>query len=84
MEAKYFAGRVKYPVSLKPEKKYDIYFQGGRHTDHVADQIVTKLIEVVKKKNKGGVKIKPFQVYTPYFFDYKSVFLFPSKTIPKL
>lgn len=36
--------------------------KGGRHTDHVADQIVTKLIEVVKKKNKGGVKIKPFQV----------------------
>ena len=36
--------------------------QGGRHIDHVADQIVTKLIEVVKKKNKGGVNIKPFQV----------------------
>ena len=37
-------------------------FQGGRHVDHVSDQIVTKLIEVVKKKNKGGVNIKPFQV----------------------
>ncbi|CAH1789869.1 unnamed protein product [Owenia fusiformis] len=36
--------------------------KGGRHVDHVADQVVSKLIEVVKKKNKGGIQIKPFQV----------------------
>lgn len=36
--------------------------KGGRHVDYVADQIVTKLIEVVKKKNKAGVVVKPFQV----------------------
>ncbi|XP_059181316.1 DNA topoisomerase 2-alpha isoform X2 [Centropristis striata] len=36
--------------------------KGGRHVDYVADQVVAKLIEVVKKKNKGGVAIKPFQV----------------------
>lgn len=36
--------------------------KGGRHVDYVADQVVSKLIEVVKKKNKGGVAIKPFQV----------------------
>ncbi|KAF7704937.1 DNA topoisomerase 2-alpha [Silurus meridionalis] len=36
--------------------------KGGRHTDYVADQIVAKMIEVVKKKNKGGVAVKPFQV----------------------
>ncbi|KAL1264057.1 hypothetical protein QQF64_004412 [Cirrhinus molitorella] len=36
--------------------------KGGRHTDYVADQIVSKLIEVVKKKNKAGVAVKPFQV----------------------
>ncbi|MGH0158724.1 UNVERIFIED_CONTAM: hypothetical protein FKN15_036009 [Acipenser sinensis] len=35
--------------------------KGGRHVDYVADQIVTKLIEVVKKKNKAGVTVKPFQ-----------------------
>uniref|UniRef100_A0A672N7X2 DNA topoisomerase 2 n=1 Tax=Sinocyclocheilus grahami TaxID=75366 RepID=A0A672N7X2_SINGR len=35
---------------------------GGRHVDYVVDQIVTKLIEVVKKKNKAGVSVKPFQV----------------------
>uniref|UniRef100_A0A672IIW0 DNA topoisomerase 2 n=1 Tax=Salarias fasciatus TaxID=181472 RepID=A0A672IIW0_SALFA len=37
-------------------------FPGGRHTDYVADQVVAKLIEVVKKKNKAGVVVKPFQV----------------------
>ncbi|KAJ1135680.1 hypothetical protein NDU88_002118 [Pleurodeles waltl] len=36
--------------------------KGGRHVDFVADQIIAKLIEVVKRKNKGGVAVKPFQV----------------------
>ncbi|XP_034271655.1 DNA topoisomerase 2-alpha isoform X1 [Pantherophis guttatus] len=36
--------------------------KGGRHVDYVSDQIVNKLIDVVKKKNKGGVVVKPFQV----------------------
>ncbi|KAJ8404372.1 hypothetical protein AAFF_G00341450 [Aldrovandia affinis] len=36
--------------------------KGGRHIDHVTDQIVGKLIDVVKKKNKAGVTVKPFQV----------------------
>ncbi|XP_078475411.1 DNA topoisomerase 2-alpha-like isoform X1 [Lampetra planeri] len=36
--------------------------KGGRHVDYVADQVVAKLIEVVKKKNKAGVLVKPFQV----------------------
>ncbi|XP_015240259.1 PREDICTED: DNA topoisomerase 2-alpha-like [Cyprinodon variegatus] len=36
--------------------------KGGRHVDYVADQVVGKLIEVVKKKNKAGVTVKPFQV----------------------
>ncbi|XP_063044245.1 DNA topoisomerase 2-alpha [Engraulis encrasicolus] len=36
--------------------------KGGRHTDYVADQVVSKLIDVVKKKNKAGVTVKPFQV----------------------
>lgn len=38
--------------------------QGGRHVDYVADQVVSKLIDVVKKKNKAGVVVKPFQVRT--------------------
>jgi len=36
---------------------------GGKHVDHVVDQITAKLVEIVKKKaGKGGVNIKPFQV----------------------
>lgn len=39
------------------------YVQGGRHVDYVSEQIVTNIIEVVKKKEKkGGVGIRPFQV----------------------
>lgn len=47
-------------------------FQGGRHTDYVADQIVSKLIEVVKKKNKAGVAVKPFQVHPD---DYQNLYI---------
>lgn len=37
--------------------------KGGRHVDHVSEQIVANIIEVVKKKEKkGGVGIRPFQV----------------------
>ncbi|XP_055594140.1 DNA topoisomerase 2 isoform X2 [Uranotaenia lowii] len=36
--------------------------KGGRHVDYVADMIVKQVIEVLKKKNKGGINIKPFQV----------------------
>ncbi|XP_058060670.1 DNA topoisomerase 2 [Anopheles bellator] len=36
--------------------------KGGRHVDYVTDMIVKQLTEVLKKKNKGGVSIKPFQV----------------------
>ncbi|ALC39502.1 Top2 [Drosophila busckii] len=36
--------------------------KGGRHVDHVVDNIIKQLIEVLKKKNKNGINIKPFQV----------------------
>ena len=37
--------------------------QGGRHTDYVAEQISSKLIEVsTKKANKSGITVKPFQI----------------------
>lgn len=36
--------------------------KGGRHVDYITDMVVKQLIEVLKKKNKGGVNIKPFQV----------------------
>ncbi|KOB77742.1 DNA topoisomerase 2 [Operophtera brumata] len=36
--------------------------KGGKHVDSVSDSVVKSIIEVLKKKNKGGVNIKPFQV----------------------
>lgn len=37
--------------------------------DYISDQVVSKLIEVIKKKEKkGGVIIKPFQVSRTYTF----------------
>ncbi|XP_078465385.1 DNA topoisomerase 2-alpha-like [Lampetra planeri] len=36
--------------------------KGGRHVDYVVDQVTSKLIETVKKKNKAGIAVKPFQV----------------------
>ncbi|XP_072178241.1 DNA topoisomerase 2-beta-like [Diadema setosum] len=36
--------------------------KGGRHVDHVADQIVTVLMERVKEKIAEGVDIKPYQI----------------------
>ncbi|TPX68586.1 hypothetical protein SpCBS45565_g03046 [Spizellomyces sp. 'palustris'] len=35
--------------------------KGGTHVNHVADQLVANLIEAVKKKDKKGVPLKPFQ-----------------------
>lgn len=58
-------------IQLKAIRKFNgfviIFFfpsliKGGRHVDYVVDQVVGKLIEVVKKKNKAGVSVKPFQV----------------------
>jgi len=36
--------------------------KGGRHVDYVTDHVIKNLIETVKKKNKNGIEIKPFQV----------------------
>ncbi|CAB3247791.1 unnamed protein product [Arctia plantaginis] len=36
--------------------------KGGKHVDTVTDSIVKNIIEILKKKNKGGVNIKPVQV----------------------
>lgn len=36
--------------------------KGGRHVEYIAEMISKQIIEVLKKKNKGGVNIKPFQV----------------------
>eukprot|EP00096_Caligus_rogercresseyi_P005023 TRINITY_DN1980_c0_g1_i2.p1 TRINITY_DN1980_c0_g1~~TRINITY_DN1980_c0_g1_i2.p1 ORF type:complete len:1518 (+),score=657.25 TRINITY_DN1980_c0_g1_i2:186-4739(+) len=36
--------------------------KGGRHVDHVTDLVTKALGETLKKKNKGGISIKPFQI----------------------
>jgi DNA topoisomerase-2 len=40
---------------------------GGTHVNYVADQIINKLLEIVKKKNKGGVTLKPAQIRNHIF-----------------
>ena len=36
--------------------------KGGRHVDHVSKLIENNIAELVKKKNKGGIVIKPHQI----------------------
>ncbi|KAB7496963.1 DNA topoisomerase 2-alpha [Armadillidium nasatum] len=36
--------------------------KGGRHIDYVTDMVVKNLLENLKKKNKSGISIKPFQI----------------------
>ena len=40
--------------------------KGGRHIDHVSKLIENALTDTLKKKNKGGMNVKPHQVST-YF-----------------
>ncbi|KAF2458755.1 DNA topoisomerase [Lineolata rhizophorae] len=40
---------------------------GGTHVNYVADQIVSKLVDIVKKKNKGGVQLKNNQIRNHIF-----------------
>lgn len=42
-------------------------YSGGTHVNYVADQIVEKLLAIVTKKNKGGVKLKPAQIKNHIF-----------------
>jgi len=36
--------------------------KGGRHVDHVSDLVVKAVADQIKKKNKTGINIKPFQI----------------------
>ncbi|XP_050431493.1 DNA topoisomerase 2 isoform X2 [Adelges cooleyi] len=36
--------------------------KGGRHVDYITDMIVKQLIDIVKKRNKGGMDLKNHQV----------------------
>ena len=50
--------------------------KGGRHVDHVSKLVENALTDVLKKKNKAGVQIKPHQVCLFYFQLHPSVFLY--------
>ena len=41
--------------------------KGGRHVDYICDQIVKHLAEVIAKKNKNGIQIRPFQIKNNLF-----------------
>jgi DNA topoisomerase-2 len=41
--------------------------KGGTHIAHLADQLVDSILEVVKKKNRGGIEIKPNHVRNHLF-----------------
>ncbi|XP_068992857.1 DNA topoisomerase 2 isoform X1 [Neodiprion pinetum] len=36
--------------------------KASRHVDHVTDAVVKQLMDTLKKKNKAGIAIKPFQI----------------------
>ncbi|XP_031551314.1 DNA topoisomerase 2-alpha-like isoform X2 [Actinia tenebrosa] len=36
--------------------------KGGTHVNYVTDQIVDKMMAAIKRKNKGGIQVKPFQI----------------------
>lgn len=40
---------------------------GGTHVNYIADQIVNKLMEIVNKKNKKGIQLKPAQIRNHIF-----------------
>ncbi|KKY29190.1 putative dna topoisomerase ii [Phaeomoniella chlamydospora] len=53
---------------------------GGTHVNYVADQIVAKLAEVVKKRNKGGAQLKPNQIRNHIFVFVNSLIENPAFT----
>ena len=65
--------------------------KGGRHVDYVSKMIENNVAEVLKKKNKGGVTIKPHQIrYCTCFRikEFNGLFLyrnyFPGSDLKKL
>ncbi|RMD41499.1 hypothetical protein DV735_g3616, partial [Chaetothyriales sp. CBS 134920] len=53
---------------------------GGTHVNYIADQIVTKLLEVIKKRNKGGAQLKPHQIRNHIFIFVNALIVNPAFT----
>ncbi|RMZ77300.1 hypothetical protein DV737_g4436, partial [Chaetothyriales sp. CBS 132003] len=53
---------------------------GGTHVNYIADQIVNKLLDVVKKRNKGGAQLKPHQIRSHIFIFVNALIVNPAFT----
>jgi DNA topoisomerase II len=53
---------------------------GGTHVNYIADQIVNRLVEIVKKKNKGGAQLKPNQIRNHIFIFVNALIVNPAFT----
>lgn len=53
---------------------------GGTHVNYIADQVCTKLAEIVKKKNKGGAALKIHQIRNHIFLFVNCLIVNPSFT----
>ena len=53
---------------------------GGKHVDYIADQICNKLLEFVKKKNKGGAALKLGQIRNHMFLFVNCAIVNPAFT----
>lgn len=52
--------------------------KGGRHVDYITDMMVKQVLEVLKKKNKGGTAIKAHQVKTHMWLFLNCLIVNPS------
>lgn len=53
---------------------------GGTHVNYIADQVCTKLMDIVKKKNKGGAALKINQVRNHIFLFVNCLIVNPAFT----
>ncbi|KAG9773579.1 DNA topoisomerase 2 [Exophiala dermatitidis] len=53
---------------------------GGTHVNYIADQIVNRLMDIVKKKNKGGAVLKPNQIRNHIFIFVNALIVNPAFT----
>ena len=53
---------------------------GGTHVNYIADQVCTKLMDIVKKKNKGGAALKIAQIRNHIFLFVNCLIVNPAFT----
>jgi len=53
---------------------------GGTHVNYIADQVCNKLMDIVKKKNKGGAALKPAQIRNHIFLFVNCLIVNPAFT----